>query len=162
MKTKKKAFVFVFTQEIYVHFCSDQEKTVLLPQCGTKYSKKKNKICSLTGAVLSALQSDAVIAQHPHNNSIFMSIANKKHTCVSFQGQGIHPRWLVVKIDTEHKLSTPLKDLEAPMCRLAFAFELSLLHKENSLNLFHVLSYKRVHVIFIYLLIFHQSLIMVT
>lgn len=99
---------------------------------------------------MSALQSDAVIAQHLHNNSIFMSIANKKHTCVSFQGQGIHPRWLVVKIDTEHKLSAPLKDLEAPMCRLAFAFELSLLYKENSLNLFHVLSYKRVHVIFIY------------
>lgn len=73
---------------------------------------------------MSAQQSDAVIAYHLHNNSIFMSIANEKHICLFFQGQGTCALWQEVKIDGEHKRSAPLKDLEAPMCRWAFAFEL--------------------------------------
>lgn len=87
--------------------------------------KEKWSSSPKTGIILSALQSDAMIAQHLHNNSIFVSIANEKHICVSLQGQGTRPRWRVVKIDTKHKLSAPLKDLEAPMCRWVLAFELS-------------------------------------
>lgn len=55
-----------------------------------------------------------------------MGIANEKRICVSYQGQGTRPRWRAIKIDAEHKLSAPLKDLQAPVCRWAFAFELSL------------------------------------
>lgn len=40
-------------------------------------------------------------------------LANEKHICVSFKGQGTYPWQHVVKIDTEHNLSAPLKDLEA-------------------------------------------------
>lgn len=56
------------------------------------------------------------------SGSIFIT-ANEKLVCCSLQGQGTRALWWVVKIDWEHKLSAPLKDLEAPMCRWACAFE---------------------------------------
>lgn len=58
------------------------------------------------------------------SGSIFIT-ANEKLVCFSLQGQGTRALWRVVKIDWEHKLSAPLNDLEAPMCRWACAFELS-------------------------------------
>lgn len=65
-----------------------------------------------------------------------------------FQGQRTCPCWRVVKIDIEHKLSAPLKDLEAPVYRWSLCFcTFSLLYKENPLSL--VLGYKMVHVILV-------------
>lgn len=61
-------------------------------------------------SVLSALQSDVVIAQH-------LRTASEKLVCLSLQDQGTCACWQVVKIDKEHKLSAPLKDLEAAMLR---------------------------------------------
>lgn len=54
----------------------------------------------------------------------FVRIANEKNICLFFQGQGTCALWQDIKIDGEHKRSAPLKDLEAPKCRWAFAFEL--------------------------------------
>lgn len=112
---------------LLVVFCSVDVDLLLFitPVWKNIFWKEKWPSSPKTGFILSTLQSDAMIAQHLHNNSIFVSIANEKHICVSLQGQGTRPCWRVVKIDTKHKLSAPLKDLEAPMCRWVLAFELS-------------------------------------
>lgn len=70
-----------------------------------------------------------MIAQHLHNLFslsflffFFFFAATEKPVCVPFQGQETYPQQRVAKIDTEHKLSAPLKDLGGTYVQMGLCF----------------------------------------
>lgn len=109
----------------------------------------KDNLCTLHW-ILSAPQSDALFVQLLHNNSIFLIHPMKAHLSF-FVGSGDLSLAAWCKNRCRNTNCTPLKLLEAPVCKWVFAYGLSvcLTKKTPPPSLFHFLVNKIVHVIFV-------------